>query len=847
MGKNLLKLFALVIMLFMAILISHFIWRPEMKAKAGSEELLNMLGRGANHFRENGEFRKRVWLDGKDWRIQVPPGSSPIKTAVPACWNALPGLQNYEGRAEYNLDFKYPMPAHKRNFLCFRGVSYTANVTFNEMEMEHSGAYTPFEFEIPNNAGQGDSNHLDVMVDNRLSMKTIPGKFEGWRHIGGIYREVYIEERSEVFIKDAKIIAEPVEGGGKIKIGVYLDNALGKSGQYLVEADLAGAVQQLPVSINGEKKIKAELEGTAMGAEPWSPDAPNLYPLSIKIFELSESEKQPMLLDRLDYQIGFRKLETSGGKILLNGAPLKIKGISRHHFYPGYFQTIPPALIESDLKKIKTMGANLVRLGHYPNHPYVLELCDRLGLLAWEEIPAWGKWSPDYADAEVIKSAKQQLEEMVLRDRNHASLAFVGLANEIPSDQPGGEIFVKELSEFIRPLLGNQLLAAASFSFEKDRAAKYLDVIGFNCYFGWYFGRVSDLKTTINKIVSTFKDKPIIISEFGSDAQIGLHGARGDIYTEENQARFLQQSHRIISEEPALSGAIIWLFADYPDPLRFLNPEPFFNQKGLLDENRNEKVGFKVAQSLYTDQPFTYYAKSRIPGRVRDGALGGLIVLVIFFGLFRPIPERWIKIMPDIGQARKLLFRAVIMLGFQTVVYEMIWRGFYGHQPLASLITIPFPAMKLLQTALNSSYRPAFIFEFLLLNWLVLAQFIKIVSDPKKIRRHPLELALGIGDPFAWAIPYPLIAFLPALLGIAVNAPSLFFSGGELLNHFSTITWIFFQITFLILIGLSFLKLIFVLRAGLGISRLRALLLMISYIFFINIISSLWICALVIL
>jgi hypothetical protein len=138
------------------------------------------------------------------------------------------------------------------------------------------------------------------------------------------------------------------------------------------------------------------------------------------------------------------------------------------------------------------------------------------------------------------------------------------------------------------------------------------------------------------------KDKPILISEYGADAQFRRHGASGDIYTEENQAISLKKAFTIIEKGSGVSGGIIWLFADYPDMIRIFNPKPFTNQKGLLTEDRKEKLGFYAAGSLYQDKKFQFRARNRLESRIRDGVLAGLILLLTFFGVFSGIPEKWI-------------------------------------------------------------------------------------------------------------------------------------------------------------------------------------------------------------
>jgi len=851
--RAILSLLLLSLIPFTIILGFHLIHIPTFPTLEKLSHYLSRLEKAKNHYLENGEFRRRIWLDAEPWQLEILGKSIPI--SVPSCWNSIPGLGHYQGKAKY----VYPLPElknDKRKFLCFRAVSYfskVALVAYDEnsgligefLIGEHHGAYTPFEFEITNSLKEIYQLNpaklvLSAKVDNRLSRKTLPGKYPGWKHIGGIYQEVYLEERSQVFIKEAQIIAEPDGHIGELLLEIKLDNAFQEKRDFEVEIEFSGLkekwIKRMPFQLSGEKEFELSFQEKIYGIKPWSPEKPALYGLFIRLFERFPSGHN--LVDQQEYQIGFRRISVEGNQIYLNGERIKIKGISRHHFYPFYYQSVPKELIEEDFKKIKELGANLVRLGHYPNHPYVLKICDELGLLVWEEIPAWGKLGLDYGAKEVIESAQAQIKEMLLRDRNHPSLVLVGLANEIPSNRESGGKFIKELAEFSRPLLSGQLLSITSDRFEKDRAVKYIDLIGFNCYFGWYGGKIDQLNDKIRVLTKAFPDKPILISEYGADAVLGRHGAIGDIWTEENQARFLEASYKIIETAPGIAGGIIWLFADYPDPIRVFNPEAFVNQKGLLDQDRKEKLGFQVARSLYLGLPISYYARSQLFPRIRDGALSSLVIMLFLFGLFSPIPERWVLIIPSIRLPGRLLKRAILIIAFQTLIYELIFRGYLSHQPFALPISFSYPSMKLLQVIFNSHFRFLFIFFGLLWLWGLMSQFF-LLFNPDKFQRHPFELSLGIGDPFALIFPYPLVAFFPVLVCLSLNLPNLVLSGG-FQNQFTTLPWLFFQVGYFLLLGFGLIKIILVLAKGLGVSWLKACLVVIFYSILIYLILAIW-------
>jgi beta-glucuronidase len=764
--------FFLILVPFLAVFVARAFLRP-----CPDYESLSRIPWEPVHNLKDTDTRQRLWLDSRDWEFRLEREKTwQAGMSVPACWNAIKGLENFEGRAFYRKRFLVPLSFREKSvFLIFRGVSYRARILLNGKEVGiHEGGYTQFQFDVGKILNPGQENILELEVDNRLGMKTLPGRIKGWKHVGGIYREVYLEARPEIHFRDLVIRARPAGAGdGGMAWIRWSISDREKSRNILcrfIFRDDAGELIRDPVNTREE-----ELAVSFDSIRPWSPDTPFLYAAEAELWkELNSGEE---LLDRVLVIFGFKRIEVRGRKIFLNGRPFKVRGVSRHEDAPGYFKTQPAWVIKNDLRMIKGLGANTLRLGHYPGHPYLLDLCDRYGLLVWEELPAWGGVSSDYADEDVLALGRSQIEEMIQRDKNHVCVGFWGVADEICTDTDAGARFVRDMVGAARELDPSRLVSAASDRYERDKSIPFLDVAAFNAYHGWYKGRAEGFRDEIQKLSRAFPDKPVLYSEYGAGAQAGWHGASGDIYTEENQARVLMKAGRIIELDEDCAGGIIWLFSDFQDEMRIFNPKPFFNQKGLVNYHRDKKLAYEIVKKMYQAPEVEpeFPGWSRIRPRVLAGSLAGLTLVMILGSLFSRIPKTWRILFPDIPRYSRLWLRAGLMSVISGIYLHLIAKIGLLAQPLA-LPGLPVDALFTLRLVFNSAARPVFFMACVFFLWLIFSLVLEALAERKGASGSPdpsdsrsmFEVSLGVGDPLAWILPYPLVFLFPFLLPLAL-------------------------------------------------------------------------------
>jgi beta-glucuronidase len=510
---------------------------------------------------------------------------------VPSDWNTQrESLLFYEGTVWYRQSFDYPKPAQARLFVHFGAANYQADVYLNgEVLGHHEGGFTPFDFEITDRV-RLKGNFIVVRVNDSRGSDQVPATTTDWWNYGGITRPVTLVEVPQTFIQDYVI---------------QLDKGSTRNIKGWVQLNGPRLQQQVTIRIPDVRLSKVFQTDSSGRAEVsfdadlalWSPEKPRLYKVEI----VSET-------DRVAESIGFRSIETKGTDILLNGAPVFLRGISIHEESP-----VRPARSWSDddartlLSWAKELGCNFVRLAHYPHNEAMLRMADQMGVMVWAEVPVY--WNIQWENPQTLRNAENQLKEMIARDHNRASLLIYSMANETPVSDARNR-FLRQLIQDAHSSDPTRLVSAALQAHEdvqgdrirvsiKDPIANDLDVLGNNEYIGWY----THTPATADSIDWTSSyDKPLIMSEFGGDARFGYHGDALTRWSEEYQENLYQHQIAMLKRIPFLRGITPWILKDFRSPRRTLPEiEDYFNRKGLVTEHGERKKAFFVLQRYYRE------------------------------------------------------------------------------------------------------------------------------------------------------------------------------------------------------------------------------------------------------
>lgn len=512
------------------------------------------------------------------------------KLIVPGDWNTQDEkLFLYEGTIWYHRDFDIGKKIDQHYSVYFGAVNYHATVYLNGEKIGiHEGGFTPFQFNISDKVKAG-VNSLVVKVDNRRERDQIPTVNTDWWNYGGITRSVKILQYPKAHIKDYFIQmskAEPDLIEGWVKVENINKDQLDVQKVEIRIPEL-NIVQKVSVNKSGEGKF-------SISAKPslWSPETPKLYTVDIGFMQ-----------DVVHDKIGFRNIEVQDENILLNGKSIFLRGISLHEESPLHAGR---AWSEDDARQLltwaKDLGCNFVRLAHYPHSEAMIKMADEMGLMVWSEIPVY--WTVLFNNPAVYDKAQEQLAEMISRDKNRAAIILWSLANETPNTTARLK-FISELAQAARDLDETRLITAAldtvadanGTKLIDDPLAAAVDVIGINSYCGWYAGTPSSCANI--KWASRYH-KPLIMSEFGADALQGLHGDKGQRWTEEYQADVYVNNLQMLDKISFLRGMSPWILRDFRSPRRPLtNIQDYWNRKGLISDKGIKKKAWSVLHDYY--------------------------------------------------------------------------------------------------------------------------------------------------------------------------------------------------------------------------------------------------------
>lgn len=507
---------------------------------------------------------------------------------VPGDWNTQSDkLFFYEGTIWYKKSFDYERKPNTHLFVYFGGANYRADVYLNGEKLgHHAGGFTPFNFEITKLV-RDTGNFLVVKVDNRRSRDAVPTMMTDWWNYGGITRQVKLIETPATFVHDYFI---QLQKGSRNRIAGWVKLAGEKLAQQVtLRIPEANISRSFTTNANGFVAIDF-----AADLSLWSPENPKLYDVVIEAGT-----------DRVSDRIGFRTIETRGTEILLNGRPVFLRGVCLHEEAPlrgGRAHSREDAL--TLLGWAKELGANFVRLAHYPHNEFMVREADRMGIMVWSEIPVY--WTILWENPETLKNARNQLSEMIVRDKNRASVVIWSVANETPLSD-ARLAFLKNLVSHARSLDSTRLLSAAmerhylnpTTQMIDDPLGEYLDVLGCNEYVGWYDGLPAKADRLEWKSVY---NKPLIMSEFGADALYGHHGDASARWTEEYQEDLYKHQIAMLKRIPFLRGAAPWILMDFRSPRRPLpGIQDYWNRKGLISNRGEKKKAFYVMQQWYRE------------------------------------------------------------------------------------------------------------------------------------------------------------------------------------------------------------------------------------------------------
>lgn len=545
-------------------------------------------------FRQH-NIRPQQELTGKLWDFTPLQGNFSGKTFpvhTPSCWESYPGFGLYRGEGRYETQFE---GAGNLRIEC-KGVSHTAIIALDGKTIAgHYNAYTAFSAIVKQ--VEAGTHTLTITADNRFSAKNALHVPNDYMSYGGVSRPVVLENVRDSFIEYVHVT--PSRGGGTWRAYIRACVvALEQNAPAVLIVNIAGKALSFDADKLSEGKNFFEGDLLFDNVQPWSPEKPILYTVTATL--VREDAPFDDLIDRF----GFREITVEGKHILLNGNPVKIKGLCRHEDHPQFGCALPFSAIANDLALIRDLGANSVRTSHYPNDEIFLDLCDELGILVWEENHARGLSLEQMQNPFFEKQAHDVTLEMVTQHYNHPSIYIWGILNECASDSAYGKTCYEKLFELIRSLDMSRPLSFASCKFKTDLCFGLPDIVSYNIYPKWYHDTpveeyLSDLYSWIQNQTQG-AGKPFLVTEIGAGGLYGYRSPYATKWSEEFQAKTLQEQLDSVLSFEDCSGVYVWQFCDIRISEEWRGGRPrTMNNKGVVDEYRRPKLCYETVKELF--------------------------------------------------------------------------------------------------------------------------------------------------------------------------------------------------------------------------------------------------------
>lgn len=571
---------------------------------------------------------------------------------LPHCFNAEdavdPDQNYYQGPGWYRTSLMLNNPYENgRILLHFEGAGQKTDVyVYTTKVGSHTGGYDEWTVDITDAVASfkktdvfqkqfKGSVPLSIRCDNSRDLEMIPSDLSDFNVYGGIYRYlnlVYTPALSFDKLFTRTEVEQDLKNG-RIEVRGRFHNP-DKITDAEVNVQLKSPQGRVLKTV--KTKVNASSGDVILAAfalktpELWSPEKPLLYTVeaSITVGKTSYTKKE---------KTGFRKFEfLEKGPFHLNGKRLLLRGTHRHEDHAGLAAAMTEDLIREEMLMMKEMGVNFIRLGHYQQSPIVLNLCDSLGIMVWEEIP----WCRGGLGGDTYKNqARRMLTNMIEQHYNHPSIIIWGLGNE--NDWPGDfsefdqqkiRSFMKELNDLSHKLDPSRKTAIRRCDFCKD----IVDVYSPSIWAGWYRGIYTEYKKVTEEEVQRVKH--FFHAEWGGDSHarrhsenpddalqkvqtgIGADEKAGDASLYGGPARISKDGDwsesyicnlidwHLKEQEtmPWLSGSAYWPFKDFSTPVRPDNPVPYVNQKGVVERDFTKKEAYYVFQSYWTDKPMVH-------------------------------------------------------------------------------------------------------------------------------------------------------------------------------------------------------------------------------------------------
>ena len=546
-------------------------------------------------------------------------GEAMAQVSLPHTWNAFDGQDGgndyWRGIGTYSIELPNPTEG-KKQYIEFQGANHVATVYCNGRELgTHKGGFSTFRFDLTP-AMKKEGNVLTVVVTN-AKCDVYPQNAD-FTFYGGLYRDVNFIEVNEAHFDllkdgtDAVFVTPHV--AGKTRVDLFPVDADGCEVSVVLKDAEGNVVAEGKADAAEQTTVKLDVANPHL----WNGMAdPYCYTCEATIAKDGE------VVDTVVVTYGYRgfHVDPENG-FFLNGKSVPLRGVSRHQDRKDKGWAISKEDHEQDCALIKEIGANTIRLAHYQHDQYFYDLCDKTGFVLWAEIPFISQFIPT---DDAYNNTMDQMTELIAQNYNHPAICFWGISNEITITGESEALYqnLADLHALAKAMDPSRLTTMAEVSMvPMDSEHVYItDVLSYNHYFGWYVGEVEDNGPWLDKFHALNPDRPLGVSEYGSENVLMWHSAEPENhdYTEEYASYYHHEMLKTFETRPYLWATHVWNMFDFAADARDEGGVKGMNNKGLVTYDRTtKKDAFYIYQAYWTKEPMMHVAGVRFVDRAPE-------------------------------------------------------------------------------------------------------------------------------------------------------------------------------------------------------------------------------------
>lgn len=538
------------------------------------------------------EHRKFINLNG-EWHFSSTDPAISSNIQVPFCYD-------FKGKAIVNRTFNVEIDnSAAYNYLIYcDGINYQCEININgRFIAKHEGGFTAFSSIIQEGIIRESGNQIEIKIDNSLDYsRTLPTINQSWypKNYGGIYRDIYIIAVPKLFIRNSFLKSEidinfSADVTNTITISatdLSLFGGPSSDKKFSVKTEIVDSAGNVKASsretsfaMSENSTIQVDNRLTLTSPQFWSPDYPYLYNIRVV---LTYGTQQ---FDIYSTDFGVYEYSQKSNAVLFNRTEFKLKGVNYIEEFSGNGIAASYQDIEKDVKNIKALGCNVIKVYGRPASPYLIHICNRYGLLILEELPLYNVPVGIISNENFTALAENQLNEMILNHKSNPCIYAYGIGNDFDVSEQKTRIFVNRMTQ-ISKSLDIRPVFYSTRNYTNDICKDLVDFVGWNIY-------DKDLKAVKDLISDPkFKKDKIFASGFGKVINPSNFSGYSDPSSIESQSKYIADFIKL-TRNSILRGSFFSTYsdwnADFPAMKYYDKGNQYLRTSGLYNLNREQR------------------------------------------------------------------------------------------------------------------------------------------------------------------------------------------------------------------------------------------------------------------